>query len=97
MIDKNNLLTVNDVAKKLKITVQSVRLLIKNEQLKAERVENQWLISPDDLKNYIQNYNVIIEPNDHERLSDDIPPIVALSFFSGAMGLDNAGDRKSVV
>ncbi len=88
MIDKNNLLTVNDVAKKLKITVQSVRLLIKNEQLKAERVENQWLISPDDLKNYIQNYNVIIEPNDHERLSDDIPPIVALSFFSGAMGLD---------
>ena len=88
MIDKNNLLTVNDVAKKLKITVQSVRLLIKNEQLKAERVENQWLISPDDLKNYIQNYNVIIEPDDHERLSDDIPPIVALSFFSGAMGLD---------
>ena len=88
MIDKNNLLTVNYVAKKLKITVQSVRLLIKNEQLKAERVENQWLISPDDLKNYIQNYNVIIEPNDHERLSDDIPPIVALSFFSGAMGLD---------
>lgn len=88
MIDKYNLLTVNDVAKKLKITVQSVRLLIKNEQLKAERVENQWLISPDDLKNYIQNYNVIIEPDDHERLSDDIPPIVALSFFSGAMGLD---------
>ena len=88
MIDKNNLLTVNDVAKKLKITVQSVRLLIKNEQLKAERVENQWLISPDDLKNYIQNYNVIIEPDDHERLSDDTPPIVALSFFSGAMGLD---------
>ena len=36
MIDKNNLLTVNDVAKKLKITVQSVRLLIKNEQLRSE-------------------------------------------------------------
>ena len=31
---------------------------------------------------------LIIEPDDHERLSDDIPPIVALSFFSGAMGLD---------
>ena len=27
-------------------------------------------------------------PADHERLSDDIPEIVALSFFSGAMGLD---------
>ena len=31
---------------------------------------------------------MVIEPDDHERLSDDIPEIVALSFFSGAMGLD---------
>lgn len=30
MIDTNNLLTAGEVAKKLKVTVQSVRLLIKN-------------------------------------------------------------------
>lgn len=29
-----------------------------------------------------------IEPDDHERLTNDIPDIVALSFFSGVMGLD---------
>lgn len=88
MIDTNNLLTAGDVAKKLKVTVQSVRLLIKNGMLNAERVGNQWLTSIEDLNEYIEKNDVVIEPDDHERLSDDIPEIVALSFFSGAMGLD---------
>lgn len=88
MIDTNKLLTASEVAKKLKVTVQSVRLLIKKEQLKAERVGNQWLISIEDLDEYIEKYDVIIEPDDHERLTDNVPSIVALSFFSGAMGLD---------
>ena len=88
MIDTNNLLTAGEVAKKLKVTVQSVRLLIKNGMLNAERVGNQWLTSIEDLNEYIEKDDVVIEPDDHERLSDDIPEIVALSFFSGAMGLD---------
>ena len=88
MIDTNNLLTAGEVAKKLKVTVQSVRLLIKNGMLNAERVGNQWLTSIEDLNEYIEKNDVVIEPDDHERLSDDIPEIVALSFFSGAMGLD---------
>lgn len=88
MINTNNLLTAGEVAKKLKVTVQSVRLLIKNGMLNAERVGNQWLTSIEDLNEYIEKNDVVIEPDDHERLSDDIPEIVALSFFSGAMGLD---------
>ena len=88
MIDTNNLLTAGEVAKKLKVTVQSVRLLIKNGKVNGERVGNQWLTSIEDLNEYIEKNDVVIEPDDHERLSDDIPEIVALSFFSGAMGLD---------
>ena len=41
MIDTNNLLTVNEVAKQLKLTVPSVKLLIKNDQLKAKQSGNQ--------------------------------------------------------
>lgn len=88
MIDTTDLLTVTEVAKRLKVTAQSVRTLIKNEYLKAERVGSQWLTSEEDLKQYIEKYDVVIEPDDHERLDDNVPPIVALSFFSGAMGLD---------
>ena len=46
------------------------------------------MTSIEDLNEYIEKNDVVIEPDDHERLSDDIPEIVALSFFSGAMGLD---------
>ncbi|MGE9810298.1 DNA cytosine methyltransferase [Ferroplasma acidiphilum] len=95
MVDTQDLLTVSDVAKRLKVTVQSVRLLIRDGKLRAERVGSQWLTSQVDLQDYIGSFNVVIEPDDHERLSSDVPPIAALSFFSGAMGLDigmgNAG------
>ncbi|MGU9049263.1 helix-turn-helix domain-containing protein [Clostridium perfringens] len=70
MIDTTNLLTVTEVSKRLKMTAQSVRTLIKNEQLMAERIGSQWLTSEDDLKKYLDEYDVVIEPDDHERLSD---------------------------
>lgn len=83
-----NLYTVNDVAEKLKITVQSVRLLLKNGTLQGERIGKQWLITPDALGKYIKSKNAIIEPDDHYRIGKRLPKIIALSFFSGAMGLD---------
>ncbi len=80
--------TVADVSQKLKITPQYVRQLINKKQLKADRIGNQWIITESSLSNYIRDYEIIIEPDDHERRSSALPNIVALSFFSGAMGLD---------
>jgi DNA (cytosine-5)-methyltransferase 1 len=88
MEDLNILLTVPEISKKLKVTPQYVRKLISEEKLVATRIGSQWVVKPDDLDSYIKNYDVFIEPDDHERLDSDIPDIVALSFFSGAMGLD---------
>lgn len=94
-MDSKNLLTVNDVAKKLKVTTQYIRSLIREGHLKASMLGSQWLIHNNDLNQYIKNNDVVIEPDDHKRIAKDIPDIVALSFFSGAMGLDigmkNAG------
>ena len=83
-----NLLTIQDVADKLKVTPQYARKLIKEEKLIATKLGSQWVVKTEDLERYIREYDVIIEPDDHERLSSEIPDIVALSFFSGAMGLD---------
>lgn len=83
-----NLLTIQDVADKLKVTPQYARKLIKEGKLAAVKLGSQWVVSADNLEKYIQEYAVIIEPDDHARESTDIPKIVALSFFSGAMGLD---------
>ena len=84
----DTLLTVADVSAKLKVSPQYVRRIIGEGKLAATRVGTQWLTSPDVLEQYIKEYDVCIEPDDHERLTDEMPEIVALSFFSGAMGLD---------
>ena len=84
----NEWMTVPDVAKRLKVTPQYVRRLISEEKLSAERIGTQWVVSLEQLRTYLTDYDVLIEPDDHERQGDRIPEIVALSFFSGAMGLD---------
>ena len=86
--------TANEVAEKLKVTPQYVRKLIKEDKLIAGRIGNQWLIRNEDVSKFIMNNNFFIEPDDHPRAGSDIPEIVALSFFSGAMGLD-IGMRKA--
>ena len=48
------------MSKRLKIATQSVRTLIKNERLKAERVGSQWLTSEEDLKEYIEKYTLLL-------------------------------------
>lgn len=88
MTKVKDLLTASEIAKRLKVTPQYVRKLINEKKLQATRVGNQWVISPTNLELYIEEYDVTIEPDDHERLDDTVPEIVALSFFSGAMGLD---------
>lgn len=88
MPETSELLTATDVAHKLKVTPQYIRQLISDGKLVANRVGTQWIVKPEDLASYIEKYDVCIEPDDHERRTSDLPQIVALSFFSGAMGLD---------
>jgi DNA (cytosine-5)-methyltransferase 1 len=87
--------TIRDVAVVLKITEQTVRNLVRSGSIKANKVGKQWVITKNDIEEYIKTGKISIEPGDHPRVSSDIPSIVALSFFSGAMGLDlgmeNAG------
>ena len=87
-MDLDNLMTVSDIAKKIKVTPQYIRRLINEDKLEADRIGKQWVISSDQLDKYITSNDVCIEPDDHERTSENLPEIIALSFFSGAMGLD---------
>lgn len=82
------MLSVKEAAKELKVTEQQVRILLRKSYLRATMVGKQWIIQSDDLQDYIVSNNIIIEPDDHQRLDSNIPKVVALSFFSGAMGLD---------
>lgn len=84
----HQVLSVNEVSEILKVSKQHVSSKIRAGELEAKKIGTQWVIEESDLNLYIKENAVIIEPDDHERLSNDIPEIIALSFFSGAMGLD---------
>ena len=84
----DQLLSIQDVADRLKISPQYVRNMIRDGKLSATRLGKQWVIQNTDVEKCIMNGGVVIAPDDHERAGSDIPDIVALSFFSGAMGLD---------
>ena len=95
-MDISECLTVKDAADRLKVTQQYVRKLISSELLKAQRVGSQWLISGADLESYITENDILIEPDDHPRKGKKLPDIVALSFFSGAMGLDIGMEKGGI-
>jgi len=91
------LLTVSDVASALKVSDQHVRSVLRKGELQAEMLGKQWVVSKDALAKYIDSFSISVEPDDHFRKSVDIPEIVALSFFSGAMGLDIGMERAGIV
>lgn len=85
---RKELLSVQEAAARLRITPQYVRKLMGEGKLEAERVGSQWVTDQGALERYMAKNGVIPEPDNHRRLGGEIPEIVALSFFSGAMGLD---------
>ena len=91
---EQGLLTVSQVAQRLKLSPQHVRNLINSSKLAAQKIGSQWLVRPSDLAAYAARDDVVIDPDDRMRETSELPDVVALSFFSGAMGLD-AGLAKA--
>lgn len=92
----DELISVDDAAETLGVTKQTVTKLIRDRQLPAQKVGNKWILRAGDLEQYLNDNNLVPEPKDHPRHVDaPMPNVIALSFFSGALGLDlgmeNAG------
>lgn len=83
-----NQLSTTEAADELRCSKQYIRNLIKEKELPASKVGNTWIINRTDLDKWIKKTKYIIEPYDHPRDSFIIPDKVALSFFTGAGGLD---------
>lgn len=77
-----------DVAKYLKVSDQYARRIMKSGKIRSEFIEGNWITSREEVKKFIINEEYVINPDDRKRLSNKLPNIVALSFFSGGMGLD---------
>lgn len=88
-------MTVSEIAKRINVTTQYVRELIRNGILVGERVGNQWLCSCTDLDKFVKRNRININPIDHPASTSPQEPI-ALSFFTGAMGLDIGMEQAGI-
>ena len=83
-------LSIEDAAVMLGVSPQHTRSLCRKKVLQAERIGNTWIVDSNSVKNHkIKAENTVAE--DHPAYLDtsgDMDAPVALSFFSGAMGLD---------
>ncbi|HEM4247106.1 DNA cytosine methyltransferase [Streptococcus suis] len=89
------LINADLVSEKLDISPQYARKLLREQKIKSTKIDNSFYTTESDLDYFLKNSDVVINPKDRIRKSNDLPKIKALSFFSGGMGLDigmeNAG------
>jgi len=91
------LLTVKETAQLLNRTEQHVRVLLKQGKLPGEKIGRQWLVSPDALEQCdINELKVNNDIPDYTAVSHSSANIKALSFFSGAMGLDIGLEKAGI-
>ena len=81
-------LSAEDMSEYLKCTPQYVRKLIREGKIPAQQVGKTWVIEPSVVNNKEIIFKLSKDIPDQIRKNSEIPEIVALSFFSGAMGLD---------
>lgn len=84
-------ISVTDAAELLNVSMQRVRTLCRNGELQSKKIGNTWIVDQASLKNYgLRTAHMIAQ--DHPAYVVKTSPRhrkpVALSFFSGAMGLD---------
>lgn len=88
-------LSVKDAAERLGVSQQRVRSLLRSAILAGRQVGKQWLIDPASLESLASAGAA--EPQDHAaRRTGPLPDLKALSFFSGAMGLDLGLEKAGI-
>lgn len=86
--------SVEEFAKIISVSPQYVRTLIRQKKLPAQMVGSIWLIPKSTLNDKILMMNIKSDVEDRVRINKPLKSPIALSFFSGAMGLD-IGLKKS--
>ena len=89
-------LSVDNMASILNCSVQYVRSLIRHGRLPAEQIGKTWVINSSVLEEKNLMFELKKDIPDQIRKSDKIPKIVALSFFSGALGLDCGLEKAGI-
>jgi len=81
------MISVIEASKKLNLTPQQVRYLCRTNKLKGDKVGKTWILSQENVDEYYSKSTCgVAEDQVKYNITGNTP--IALSFFSGAMGLD---------
>ena len=89
-------LSVEDLSITLNCTPQYPRKLIRDGKISAEQVGKTWVINSEVLNDNETMFKLSKDIPDQIRKTSELPGIVALSFFSGAMGLDYGIEKAGI-
>ena len=84
------MLSVSEAAVKLNLTPQQVRNLCRDEKLKSEKIGSTWIINEKSINELISSSHCGVAEDQaiYGFCKRDKSKPIALSFFSGAMGMD---------
>lgn len=88
----STLITVKEAARTLGVSDQRVRTLCRAGTLEAKRLGTNWLLNEESIATYSQQGAQKIA-EDHPSYTSKQNKPIALSFFSGAMGLDQGIEK----
>ncbi len=91
-----NLISVQDAARELRCSEQYVRGLIRANRLAAERVGRSWVVQFDAVEIFREQTERSKVVDHRRRGRGAAGQIVALSFFSGALGLDLGLEKAGI-
>ena len=93
----SDILPVYDVAGRLNCSEQYVRKLLRDGQLSGEKIGHSWAVRESAIEAYQTSANPSVESiKDHPVRQRKKEGLHALSFFSGAMGLDLGLERAGI-
>lgn len=87
-MDDEMLLTGKRASEYMGVSQSVITRLANTGKLHPRLVGSRRIYAIEDLDSYLRENNLTSAPSDHERKTEDLPEITAISFFSGAGGLD---------
>ena len=94
-IPMEDAISAKDAALRIGVSEQRVRTLLRSGAIEGRQVGKQWLTTASAVENY-RSAGAVNPPEDRSRPPARLPRIKALSFFSGAMGLDQGLEKAGI-
>lgn len=94
-MSKAEFTSVSEAARIIGVTPQTITKGVRSGEIKAEKIGRSWVICRKEIESYLAKNNLAPEPEDHPIIEKQPGP-VALSFFSGALGLDLGMEKAGI-